>query len=168
MTERRTVWKWFWAWDYEKEERWLNEMAQSGWALADVHWCRYVFEACEPGEWIIRLEMHRDDPAYLSLLEEIGAVPVARWFQWIYLRRPVRLGSFDLFSDLDSRINHLNGVCRVLACIGVGNLLIGVGNTLGRSPLGLVNLLLGTLLMYGLGRLHGKRDELLRERQLRE
>ena len=30
MTERKTVWKWFWVWDFEKEERWLNEMALAG------------------------------------------------------------------------------------------------------------------------------------------
>ena len=27
MTERKTLYKWLWAWDFEKEERWLNEMA---------------------------------------------------------------------------------------------------------------------------------------------
>ena len=36
MTERMTVRKWFWVWDFEKEEDWLNEMAMNGWALASV------------------------------------------------------------------------------------------------------------------------------------
>ena len=28
MSETKTMHKWFWVWEFEKEERWLNEMAQ--------------------------------------------------------------------------------------------------------------------------------------------
>jgi hypothetical protein len=38
--------------DYEKEETWLNEMVAKGYALKNFVWCRYVFEPCEPGEYI--------------------------------------------------------------------------------------------------------------------
>ena len=30
MAETRTMRKWFWVWDFEKEEEWLNEMALKG------------------------------------------------------------------------------------------------------------------------------------------
>ena len=33
MKEKKTVFKLFFVWDFEKEERWLNEMAQEGWVL---------------------------------------------------------------------------------------------------------------------------------------
>jgi len=33
MNEIKKVFRWFWVWDFEKEERWLNEMAAQGWAL---------------------------------------------------------------------------------------------------------------------------------------
>ena len=66
MTERKTVYKWFWVWDFEKEERWLNEMALDGWALVGVGWCRYTFERTEPGEYTIRLEMRAPDESYLD------------------------------------------------------------------------------------------------------
>jgi hypothetical protein len=36
MAERKKIWKWFWVWDFEKEERWLNQMAMEGWVLVDV------------------------------------------------------------------------------------------------------------------------------------
>ena len=55
MAEIKTIRKWFWVWDFEKEERWLNDMAESGWALVSVGFCRYSFERCEPGEYIVRL-----------------------------------------------------------------------------------------------------------------
>ena len=29
--ERKTMTRWFWVWQFEKEEAWLNEMAASGW-----------------------------------------------------------------------------------------------------------------------------------------
>ena len=40
---RKTVYKWFWAWEFEKEERWLEEMVQSGWVLDGVGFCKYKF-----------------------------------------------------------------------------------------------------------------------------
>ena len=40
----------FWAWEFDKEEKWLNEMAQEGWLLDGVGLCTYRFAACEPGE----------------------------------------------------------------------------------------------------------------------
>ena len=36
MNERKTVKKWMWVWDFEKEEQWLNETAMNGWALCSV------------------------------------------------------------------------------------------------------------------------------------
>ena len=28
--ERKTIRKWFWAWDFDKEEEWLENMARNG------------------------------------------------------------------------------------------------------------------------------------------
>ena len=33
MKERKTVDKWWFVWDYDKEEKWLNDMARQGWVL---------------------------------------------------------------------------------------------------------------------------------------
>ena len=57
--EKKTVRKWFWAWDFEKEEQWLNTMANSGWLLDGVGWCKFRFVACEPGTYTVRLESGR-------------------------------------------------------------------------------------------------------------
>ena len=58
MKEKKTVFKLFFVWDFEKEERWLNEMAQEGWVLDNTGFSFYTFVRCEPGEYIIRLEMN--------------------------------------------------------------------------------------------------------------
>ncbi len=46
--ERKTLTRWFWVWQFEKEEDWLYEMAASGWVLESVGFCRYTFVRCEP------------------------------------------------------------------------------------------------------------------------
>ena len=73
MENRKTIRKWFWVWDFDKEEAWLNEMAMNGWALESVSFCSYHFIRCQPGEYSVRLEMHPYDEAYLSFMQETGA-----------------------------------------------------------------------------------------------
>ena len=166
---RKTVRKWYWVWDFEKEEQWLNAMALSGWVLDKVGLCSYEFIACEPGSYTVRLEMRSPDPDYLRFMEETGAEYVGRMVSWIYFRKPVQSGAFDLFSDLDSRIAHLDKIGKVLTAVGFANLAIGLANSV--NPVvnaGWINLLCATLLMYALGRIHGKKEALQRDRLLRE
>ena len=77
-------------------------------------------------------------------------------------------GPFDIFSDLDSKIKHLDRIGRMLLIIGMANLIIGLANTFNYINIGWINLLCGTLLMYALGRIHGKKEALERERVLHE
>ena len=168
MENRKTIRKWFWVWDFEKEEDWLNEMAMNGWVLEDVGFCTYHFVRCEPGEYSVRLEMYPQDESYMSFMEETGAEYAGRMVRWVYFRKKTADGPFDLFSDIDSRISHLDKIGKLLAAIGGANLLIGILNTFNPSRLGWINLLVATLLMYALGRIHGKKEALERERLLHE
>ena len=81
--ERMTIRKWFWVWDYEKEERWLNEMAMAGWVLESVGFCKFNFVKCEPGEYTVRLEMHDPDEAYINYGRKFACVDTAS--AWIVL-----------------------------------------------------------------------------------
>lgn len=166
--DQKVIRKWFWVWDFEKEEQWLNEMAESGWALEKVGFCKYTFVRCEPGEYIIRLEMHDNDENYMAFMNEIGAEYIGQIVKWIYFRRRASEGPFDIFSDVDSRITHLDGIGKFLLIIGMMNLVIGIINSIYGITFALVNLVCATLLMYGLGRIHGKKEALERERELHE
>ncbi len=169
MTERITVHKWYWVWDFEKEERWLNEMAMQGWTLASVGWCTYTFEKTEPDAYIIRLEMHgAADTSYVSFMEETGAEYIGRVMRWIYFRRKSGLGPFDIFSDIDSKVGHLRNIAGLLLLLGIMNLMIGILNSFNTPQFSWMNVLVGSLLMYGLGRIHGKKEYLENERKLVE
>ncbi len=167
--DRISRFRWIWAWDFDKEEEWLNTMAASGWTLYKVGYCMYYFERTEPDEYTVRLEMHDRDDAYISFLEETGAEYIGRVTKWIYLRRKSELGSFELFSDIDSRIAHLGRIATLLRVLGYMNIIIGIFNSIGyNSRFAWMNLTVACLLMYGLGRITGKKDDLERERNLRE
>ena len=124
--ERKIIKKWIWVWEFDKEEQWLNTMAQQGWVLDKLGFCRYEFIPCEPGEYTVRLEMREHDEAYLGFMAETGAEYVGRMVKWIYFRKKTADGPFDLFSDTDSRIAHLDRMCQTMKVMGTANLVIGI------------------------------------------
>lgn len=151
---KQVIWKVYY--DYEKEERWLNDMSARGLAMVDYSWCRYVFEEAPQGQWIYRIELleqlanHPESVAYLRFLEESGVEVVATYMRWVYLRKPATEGAFDLYSDLDSKLAHYKRIhlfwmtlfCAEFA-IGMSNLTIALSRLLGSQPnpeLGVVNL----------------------------
>ncbi len=180
---RKTVSKWFWAWDFDKEEAWLNEMAAKGLALVAVCFCRYTFEEGTPGEYRVRLELlenlssHPESQNYISFLEETGAEYLGYVNRWIYVRKKTALGTFDLYSDTPSRIRHLNRVLALLGVCGVLNIAIGAQNlSLHLAQLtrpvnlfmGCTNLGLGLLIAYGFFRILFKKRRLKKEQSLFE
>ena len=168
MRETKKIWKIFLVWNYDKEEEWLNEMAMNGWTLTAVGFCNYTFVTTEPGEYNIRMEMRPHDDGYLEFLRENDVEFVGRILQWHYYRKKTSLGPFELYSDIESRIQHMDRIGKMLFAIGMANLLIGIANSIGPSRLGWINLLCATLLMYALGRIQGRKDELKKESILHE
>ena len=172
MSELKKIRKWFWLWEFEEEERWLNQMADSGWALEKVGFAVFYFRPCQPGEYIIRTEMRDKDEAYVGFVKETGAEYVGRMAKWIYFRRKTELGDFRLFSDLESQIGHLGKMAKTMKGVGLANLIIGLANSfnpaLAGIPIGWINLTVATLCMYCYGRIQGKMDAMEKERTLME
>ena len=168
MRETKKIWKIFFVWNYDKEEEWLNEMAMNGWVLESVGFCNYTFVRCNPGDYTVRVEMRSPEPGYLELLREDGVEFVGHVLQWHYYRKRTDLGPFELLSDIDSQIEHLSRIGKLLFLVGMANLFIGIANSFSSSHMGWVNLLCATLLMYALGRIQGRKDMLEKERQLHE
>ena len=167
MKEKKTVFKLFFVWDFEKEERWLNEMAQEGWVLDNTGFSFYTFVRCEPGEYIIRLEMNPSSD-YRAFVKELGAEYIGGCVNWVYFRRKAELGSFELLSDIDSRLTHLSRINRMLSLICLANLILGIMNSLNQARYGWLNLLCAAMLSYALGRIHGMKVALEKERSSHE
>jgi len=172
MSKLKKIRKWYWIWEFEEEERWLNQMADSGWVLEKLGFAVFYFRPCEPGEYIVRTEMRDKDDAYVGFVEETGAEYVGRMAKWIYFRRKTELGDFRLFSDLESRLGHLRKMAKTMKGVGIANLIIGMANTfnpgLAGVPIGWINLVCASLCMYCYGRIQGKMDAMEKDRALME
>lgn len=179
---RKTVHKLFWAWDFDKEEAWLNEMSAKGLALVSTGFCKYEFEECAPNEYGVQLELlecnakSEEGKRYISFVEETGAEHVGTWLRWVYFRKKLDRGEeFRLFSDKDSVIEHLKRIIIFISIIGIANILIGISNIfLGISndtanlQMGSVNLVLGIFAMAGVFRLKKKKQRIENERIVSE
>lgn len=184
---RKKVHKWFFAWDFEKEEKWLNEMAAKGWGMVSFHFwlCTYEFEKTEPQKYLYRLEFlehapcHPESESYLEFLEETGIEQVGSYMRWVYLRKERALGEFEIFSDYANKIKHLNRLNAMFIPISLLNIGVGIQNvSLGWgmrsivSPfnffLGCINLLVGILLILGMLKIFGKTRKLKKEQSIYE
>jgi hypothetical protein len=173
--------------DYEKEEKWLNEMAAKGLAMTDYSWCRYAFEETPPGEYTYRLELldnlavHPESRKYIQFLEETGVDQVASYGRWVYFRKKTADGPFELYSDIDSKIKHYQRVFQLWFVLGIAELLIGFSNTMTgltqwmeggtnlNGWLGLPLLFIGLVFMFSLALpLHRKIKRLKAEKELME
>lgn len=131
---RKVIKKLFWAWDFEKEEKWLNEMSAKGLALVDYSFCRYSFEPCEPGEYSFKIQLlehnpnHPESEQYIRFMEETGAEQVASYLNWVYFRKKTAEGAFELFSDIESKMNHLILVKKLLLPFGILNISVAFMN----------------------------------------
>lgn len=131
---RKTIRKWFWAWDFDKEERWLNEMAAKGLVLNGIGYCKYTFDECAPGEYNVRVELldnvptHAESQQYIKFIEDTGAEYLGSIMRWVYFRKRTDTGEFNLYSDNASRIRHLNRVITLITPLGFVNICTGFAN----------------------------------------
>ena len=114
--------KYYLAWEDEKEEAWLREMARSGWRLTTILFPGiYHFEQTEPADVVYRLDFNSDFknyPAYLRLFEDAGWEHVLAYGSWHYFRTTVKSGeSPEIFSDNASKVTKYRRVLLVLAAI---------------------------------------------------
>ena len=182
---KRRIFKIFTAWQYEKEEKWLNEMSEKGYQLADVGFCNYGFIDGTPGKYIYRLELLEYTPPspqsqkYLDFLEGTGVEHVDSLFRWVYLRKPAADGAFELFSDCSSIIKHLTRMIQLILPLLIMNALLlfmNITNTLPNVPDGSISpwilfclqIFVVVLLGFGVLYLYRKIRLLKKESLLRE
>lgn len=86
---KKTIYKLYWAWQFDKEEKWLNECSAKGLHLCDVGLFRYTFEEGTPGAYSHKLELlenwptHPESVAYIRFLEDTGVEMVGSILRWV-------------------------------------------------------------------------------------
>lgn len=176
------LWKPYW--NYEKEEKWLNDMSAKGLALISYTWCRYVFEEAPKGEYIYRIELleywpsHPQSSNYIKFIEETGVEFVASYMRWVYFRKKAADGPFDLYSDIDSKIAHYKKVLTLwitLVCaefaVGLSNISLGItqwGRSVLNFVLGIFLLAVGFLLLGVALPVRRRIKQLRKEKMIRE
>ena len=157
-------------------------MAAKGLALVAVGFCRYEFEDCTPGEYQYRIEFlkyvptHPESQQYIKFIEDTGAEQIGSYMRWVYFRKKTADGPFDLFSDLTSRIHHLNRIISLLFTLGIVNFCTAANNliiaftfpSLINGIVGAIGLAVEILLMIGLVKLRAKRNRLKKEQNIFE
>lgn len=179
---RHTIYKWFWAWDFEKEEKWLNEMSAKGLQLAAVGFCRYVFEEGTRGEYAYRLELLKDLPSnpesvsYIRFLEETGIEYIGSVIRWSYFRKKAADGAFEIYSDIDSKIKHYKRIMTLFIAVTPAVLFPAVSNLnsyLDRGfsielGLSIISFIVTILLGFGVFKILMKINRLKKEKTIRE
>lgn len=114
--------------NYQKEERWINEMAAAGWHLIKYSFLKYTFEKGEPGKYDYCIELLADLPAtdkgkeYLSFMEEAGVEHVTQYSSWAYFRKEATGEPFEIYTDYESRKKHLMRIITLLSVVMLMNL----------------------------------------------
>ncbi|MEY9971375.1 hypothetical protein ABH966_001748 [Lysinibacillus sp. RC46] len=115
--------------DYEKEEAWVNDMAEQGWHLKRTMVGYFIFEKGEPGQYIYRNELVKGKKQdYFDFLETMNIEFVSKFGVWAYYRKKKSEGPFELFSDSSSKIKYLTLISRLFIAATFLNLLIGFIN----------------------------------------
>ncbi len=102
--------KFFGAWQDEKEEAWLEEMALQGLHLTEISFpLIYSFEKGEPQHTAYRLDYtplrKEDREDYFQLFNDAGWEWVGEMSGWQYFRKPVEAGENpEIFTDNQSKV----------------------------------------------------------------
>ena len=142
--EMKKVWRYYNIAEYEKEEQWINEMAQEGWQLTAIGLCRYIFRRGTPGEYIYKLDVvertasDEVKESYFNFLTECGIRVVGEFKDWIYLQKRAADGPFDMKDDTYAKLRTVNKVysfavrtlCKLLKIFAIIVIICAVGHTL--------------------------------------
>lgn len=127
----------------DTETEWLNKMAADGWALTGFFAGFYRFEECEKGEYTYQVDLGDQlfsvSSEYRELMEELGVEIVTLWGYWIILRKRTADGPFELYTDVESQIEHYTKILRmfkVVCILEIICMLIEVAGGPSGNPLG--------------------------------
>jgi hypothetical protein len=135
-----TKFRWFWAWQDEAEETWLEKMSQKGFHLSSVGLPGfYTFSAAEPRNYVYRLDYQmfrkKDKGEYLQLFQDAGWEHIGEMSAWQYFRKEAKPGeTTEIFTDVESKIAKYKRVLTYLGFFYFLMIVIFGGRILSESP----------------------------------
>ncbi|TDL98688.1 DUF2812 domain-containing protein [Macrococcus brunensis] len=128
----KVVRKWFLVHNYQKEEDWLNEMANAGHKLVKARLGKYIFEETDEHETIRMVYLGQERKKFIEFVKDMGIEHVATISNWGYFRKEDIPGEppFEMFSDYESRVKHLNGVLNMLMIMTLLEIIIFIFNAI--------------------------------------
>ncbi len=135
---RTTFHKLFWLWQLPKEEAWINEMAEHGYGLVSTGRITYEFENIENGKYKYKILFLKGSfgsgkiREFLKFMEEMDVYNTGHvsypGHTVVYLRYDSNMSDFDVYSDLDSKIEYERTVVGYFTFAAVLNLFAWVLN----------------------------------------
>ncbi len=107
--------------DKDKEAKWLTEMANEGWAMKSFFAGFYTFEKCEKGEYQYQVDFCDKVLAvskdYREFMADNDVEIVQQWGFWVILRKLSSKGEFELYTDVDSQIEHYKKILTMFRAV---------------------------------------------------
>ena len=102
-----------WFVDFDKEEKWLNDMAKEGWAFWHTNGIIYRFKQCKPGEFIYQIDFDEDKSKqgvgdYVVFRKSCGDQFVHQWKRKIYWKRETASGPFEAENNVAAKLRLTN------------------------------------------------------------
>ena len=178
-----TKYKWFWVWDFDEEEKWINQMSSEGKHLVAANWIKFQFKDGEPNKYIYRMQKIEGSPDkpsnkdYITFVEETGAEMVSSTAGWVYFKKEKDGKEFELFSDIDTKIKHLRKGSLLLLVTAIILILLGTANLymyVMEFPMilnlivGISVIAVGVVFMFGYAKTKTKIKSMKSLRQLQE
>lgn len=116
--------------DKDKETAWLNEMVNEGWAMTGFCAGFYTFEKCEPGKYVYQIDFGEKFSSvtedYREFMKEAGVEIVQCWGYWVIVRKLASEGEFELYTDVDSSIEHYTKIRKMFKVVGIFEVLLTI------------------------------------------
>ena len=109
--------------DKDKETQWLNEMSQKGWAMTGFFAGFYRFEPCDKGKYTYQIDFGNEffsvSDDYREFMSDSDIEIIQSWGFWVFLRKLSSEGEFQLYTDVDSQIEHYKKIRNMFKAVTV-------------------------------------------------
>lgn len=161
--------------DKDEETIWLNEMAAQGYAMTRFFAGFYWFEKCQPGEYIYQVDFGNKlfsvSEDYREFMEDTGVEIVQTWGFWVILRKPASEGGFELYTDVDSSIEHYTKIRRMFQAVTIFELfclMTEIAGAVSGSKLAIAFVFVFVAMILALANIINKTNRIIAELQERK